>query len=121
VWDPRPRAYLLLWKINYVFHYDIFGSSYRIAFRVVGLYFFYNIVLEKLYQPSVYDRVVHGIEYFFYALLFFLQCVIVLQDLGLLDPFSVARELLPFIAVLSFIGFGIILSIENQHQNQSLA
>jgi hypothetical protein len=121
VWDPRPRAYLLLWKLNYVFHYDIFGSTYRLAFRAVGFYLFYNIVLEKLYQPSVYDRIVHGIEYFFYALVFFLQCVIVLQDFGLLDPFSLAREFLPLITVLAFLGFGIIFSIERNHQTEALA
>lgn len=61
MWDPRPRAYLLLWKLNYVFHYDIFGSTYRLGFRAVGFYLFYNIVLEQLYQPSVFDRIVHGI------------------------------------------------------------
>jgi hypothetical protein len=68
----------LLWKINYCFHYDIFGASYRIAFRAVGFYLFYNIVKEKLSQPSVYDSVVHTIEYFFYSIMIIMQCIIVL-------------------------------------------
>jgi hypothetical protein len=44
VWETKPRAFMMLWKLTYAFHYDIFDPKYHVAFRVAAFYIYYQIM-----------------------------------------------------------------------------
>ena len=55
---------------------------------------------------------IHVLELLFLSAISILHIIVVFQDIGILNPFALSRELLPMIAVLILLVFAILFSIE---------
>jgi hypothetical protein len=78
VWDPKPRAYLLAYKVIYAFHYDLFDPKYRVGFRIVAIYIIYQLLQFKIDQPRAYDIFVHYVELLFFSAISLQHVIVIL-------------------------------------------
>ena len=112
---------MVLWKLIYTFHYDIFDSRYHVFFRIGAFYIFYQVLLIKLDQPKLYDRVAHQLEMFFFSAILVVHSIVVLIDIGILPTNSVTDKIVPQICILVVLIYAIWFAREVAKHKEVIA
>ncbi len=76
-WNPKPKMIFTIWKVLYIYHYDLLDERYRLFFRCFGLGFLLYQRGLMAEMPRAYSKVVSVFDLTFMALLLVLNSVII--------------------------------------------
>ena len=117
-WDSKARVVLSVWKVVYIFHYDLLDVRYRMALRIGAFAILVYKLVIQLELPRMYNKLLHWFDTLVSSVVMTLHVFIILEDM--LDE-QVYFELLPVIALVAVSLAGILITQESYKLRELIA